>query len=117
MNLHGVAPVDWARSARGPPPHFVILGKFKALPKMEEGWGSSQGCETTQNRGWGVWTQHMAGVGDKSSRPTFRDPEVPIPKILNRLEEGKKPRVLQSSSRPGCGWITGGPFRLPPTAQ
>lgn len=81
------------------------------------GGGSSQGYETTQNRGWGVWTQHMAGVGDKSSRPTFRDPEVPIPKILNRLEEGKKPRVLQSSSRPGCGWITGGPFRLPPTAQ
>lgn len=79
--------------------------------------GGLSGCETTQNPGWGVWTQHMAGVGDKSSRPTFRDPEVLIPKILNRLEEENKPRVLLSSSRPGCGWITRGPFRLPPTAQ
>lgn len=59
-----------------------------------------------------MWTQHKAGVGDKSSRSTFGDPEVPIPKILNRLEEEKKPRVLLYSSRPGCGWITGVPFCL-----
>lgn len=31
------------------------------------------------------WTEHMAGVEDKSSCPTFRDPAVPIPKILTVL--------------------------------
>lgn len=59
----------------------------------------------------------MAGVGDTSSCPIFRDPAVPIPKILNRLEEEKKPRILKSSSRPECGWITGVPFSLSPLAQ
>lgn len=44
-----------------------------------------------------------------------------IPKILKRLEEEKKPRVLVSSSRPECGWITSvpsvstGPGWLDPT--